>query len=79
VLHAVAAALFLGLLASSLGCSDDTFATAVNYPVGSDPPSVAVADLNGDGRPDLVVTNRDTNAVEILAVKQGALQAVRAG
>ncbi|HEV2351609.1 MAG TPA: FG-GAP-like repeat-containing protein [Terriglobia bacterium] len=41
-----------------LGNGDGTFATGANYGVG---PllnfSVAVADLNGDGKPDLVVTN----------------------
>ena len=34
--------------------------------VGPAPTSVAVADLNGDGRPDLVTTNSDGNSVSVL-------------
>ena len=33
------------------------FAAATSYAAGSNPYSVAVADVNGDGHPDLVVTN----------------------
>jgi hypothetical protein len=34
-----------------------TFLSAIQIPVGSAPRSVAVADLNGDGRPDIVVAD----------------------
>jgi hypothetical protein len=34
--------------------------------VGTDPVSVTVADLNGDGIPDLVVTNKGSNDISIL-------------
>lgn len=40
-----------------LGNSDGTFAPQVVYPVGANPQFIAVADLNGDGIPDLVVSN----------------------
>ncbi len=34
-----------------------TFAAAVSYPAGAGPSLVASPDLNGDGKPDLVVTS----------------------
>src|SRR5581483_5668319 len=37
------------------GNGDGSFQTAVQYPVGGNPTAVAVADVNGDGQPDLVV------------------------
>jgi FG-GAP-like repeat len=41
-----------------LGNGDGTFKPAVTYASGGfDPSSVAVADVNGDGKPDLVVAN----------------------
>ena len=40
-----------------LGNGDGTFRAAVNYPVGLAPWSVAIGDLNGDGKPDVVVAN----------------------
>ena len=36
------------------------------YAVGSSPESVAVADLNGDGIPDIVVTNSESDSVGVL-------------
>ena len=40
--------------------AQQTFAT------GADPASVAVGDLNGDGRPDLIVANDGSNTVSVL-------------
>jgi hypothetical protein len=44
-----------------LGNGDGTFQPKVNYPVGSGPDALAVADVNGDGKLDLV-TGNDTGA-----------------
>jgi hypothetical protein len=49
-----------------LGNGNGTFQSAVNFAVGVFPNAVAVADVNGDGRPDLVVTNDGTNSVSVL-------------
>src|SRR5205814_1914064 len=43
-----------------------TFAAKVDYPTGSNPVSVAAADLNGDGKPDLAVANLGGNTVSVL-------------
>jgi hypothetical protein len=40
-----------------LGNGDGTFKTAVTYCSGGGPVSLAVADVNGDGKPDLVVVS----------------------
>src|SRR5205814_1174352 len=43
-----------------------TFGTARSVPTGSQPNSIAVADFNGDGKPDLVTSNSDSNNLGIL-------------
>ncbi|MGQ0501926.1 MAG: FG-GAP-like repeat-containing protein [Panacagrimonas sp.] len=45
------------------GDANASYADAVNFPAGSFPFSVAVGDINGDGRPDLAVANQDSNNV----------------
>ncbi|MGH7227053.1 MAG: FG-GAP repeat domain-containing protein, partial [Gemmataceae bacterium] len=48
-----------------------TFNAAQSYPVGHLPFQVAIGDLNGDGIPDLAVTNYGDNTVSILYGKSG--------
>ena len=46
-----------------------SFRTKVDYPVGVNPSSVSLADLNNDGTPDMVVgyeENQTTSAISVL-------------
>jgi len=43
--------------ANQFGNGDGTFGTKTDFGTGSNPESVAIGDLNGDGRPDLAVGN----------------------
>jgi hypothetical protein len=45
-----------------LGNGDGTFGSAINYAAGYGSYSVAVADLNGDGHPDLAIANQCVSA-----------------
>src|SRR5205823_3032072 len=48
---------------------------AVNYSAGSFPQFVAVADFNGDGKPDLTVANHGSSNISVLLGKgDGAIQ-----
>jgi hypothetical protein len=52
-----------------LGKGDGTLAPAGNYPTGGsnpNPVSIAVADLNGDGRLDLAVANNNSDSIGVL-------------
>ena len=46
--------------------NSSSFADAINFAVGANPPSVAAGDVDGDGRPDLVVANYGSNTVSVL-------------
>jgi FG-GAP-like repeat len=48
------------------GLGDGTFANAKSFEVGTGPTALAVADLNGDHKPDLVTANTDGDNVSIL-------------
>ncbi len=43
-----------------------SLATRVDFGVGSSPTSVAVGDVDGDGRPEILVTNSGANTVAVL-------------
>jgi len=43
-----------------------SFYAPISYAVGEEPRAVAVGDLNGDDRPDLVVANMTSNSVSVL-------------
>jgi hypothetical protein len=49
-----------------LGKGDGTFQSPVNYTVGTTPEAVAVGDFNGDGKPDIVVGNRNSGNISVL-------------
>src|SRR5439155_1568662 len=49
-----------------LGNGDGAFGPSRNFAVGPRPISVAVADVNGDGRPDLVSANYSGNTLSVL-------------
>jgi uncharacterized repeat protein (TIGR01451 family) len=48
------------------GTGTGTFGTATDYPAGLTPSALAVGDLNGDGRTDVVVANFNSNNVSVL-------------
>jgi Bacterial Ig-like domain (group 3)/FG-GAP-like repeat/FG-GAP repeat len=55
-----------GSVSVLLGNGDGTFQTAVSYPVGTNPTSAAVADFNGDGKPDLAVSNGGSGNLSLM-------------
>ena len=66
------------------GLGNGTFGPALNgghgFFTGTDPVGITVADLNGDGRPDLIIANKGSNDVSILINVEGGQQLhLRAG
>ena len=55
-----------GTVSVLLGNGDGTFGSPVPYPVEFGPLSVAIADFDGDGNPDLAVANATSNTVSLL-------------
>src|SRR2546428_447945 len=58
-----AAAFALLVMHTAFSSTPPTFQPKVDYPTGSSPSSVAIGDLNGDGKPDLAVANLTTVSV----------------
>ena len=56
----------ISVLLNNGKAGNGTFATAATYTVGRLPYQAAIGDLNGDGYPDLAVTNYGANTVSIL-------------
>src|SRR2546426_1197574 len=55
-----------GTVSVLLGNGDGTFLAAPTFAAGNYPSSVAVGDVNGDGRLDLAVANTRSNDVSVL-------------
>ncbi len=55
-----------GTVSVLLNNKNGTFSGAATYTVGKQPYQVAIGDINGDGSPDLAVTNYGENTVTIL-------------
>lgn len=51
---------------TAAGASIPSFATQQTFSAGIEPNNIAAADLNGDGRPDIVVTDNPQNDVVVL-------------
>lgn len=49
-----------------IGSGSGHFSPPVNYPANSSPVAVAVGQLDGDGIPDVVVTNLNSNVISVL-------------
>ena len=56
-----------------LGGGDGTFGTPSTFPMGAVPSSVAIADVNGDGKPDLVGANEGESDVVVLLQQSAAM------
>ena len=50
-----------------LGNGDGTFQSAVKYKVATNSYGVAIADFNGDGKPDIAVADSSSNEISVLA------------
>ena len=48
------------------GATTPSFAAQQTFATGGDPVSVTAADVNGDGKPDLIVANEADNTVSVL-------------
>jgi len=57
---------FKNVVSVALGNGDGTFLTSKTFATGAQPSSVALGDVNGDGKTDLAVTNQSDNTLSLL-------------
>jgi FG-GAP-like repeat/PASTA domain len=67
---------FIALAFAPLGLSGassagPTFRTAQRYPTAAGPNTIAVGDLNGDGKPDVVTSNENDSTIAVLLNRGG--------
>ncbi|MEZ2232538.1 DUF4347 domain-containing protein, partial [Microcoleus sp.] len=58
-----------------IGATTPSFATPVFFTTGAGPNSVSMGDINGDGKPDLAVTNYDSNTLVSILLNTTATNA----
>ncbi len=61
----------VSVLRNTSGSGNLSFANRVDYAAGTDPNSVTIGDLNGDGRPDLAISNISSDTVSVLRNTSG--------
>ncbi|MFI5251969.1 MAG: FG-GAP-like repeat-containing protein [Bacteroidota bacterium] len=64
-LTAYSNAAFIVTFPSSQIIDTSSFASKVDFTTGTSPVGIALSDIDGDGRPDLVITNRGSNTVSV--------------
>lgn len=57
---------FIVTFAGGGSISTASFATAVGFTTGGGPYHIAIADFDGDGKPDIVTTNAGSNTISVL-------------
>jgi hypothetical protein len=56
-----------------LNKGDGSFDERLNYKAGKGPAAVAIGDLNGDGKPDLVTANYNANTVSVFLADEAGV------